>query len=419
MVVHRRGGKTVAAVNDLILKALRTKKKNARFFYIAPFYSQAKSIAWQYLTDATRSFATDIRQSELSVELPNGAKIRLFGADNPDSLRGLYADGIVLDEFADFRSQLYGEVILPCISDRQGWLLAIGTPKGKLNAFYDLYENAKNSTTWFFKELKASESGLLPKSELDLMKAQMSEEQYAQEFEVSFTAALKGTYFSTQVAQAEQEGRINAKYDYDPHLPVEVATDIGFTDSTVMWFFQQAPDGVRVLDCYENSSQPLTHYMDMLTARPYSIDKLWLPHDARAKSLQTGKSTVEQFLEAGFPVDITPNLKVQHGIDAVRATFPYLYFNPRCQKALEAVRVYRRKWDDKNKCFSNTPLHDFASDFADSFRYMCLVANKKAPVAVNDTTFKGIVDANQSKHTLDDLFKSNERKANIRNSMRI
>jgi len=405
MVVHRRAGKTVAAIHDIVIKALRTTKKNPRYAYVAPFYSQAKSIAWNYLKDAARGFAVEMRESELSVKLPNGALIRLFGADNPDTLRGLYFDGIVLDEFGDFRPKLYGEVILPTIADRQGWLLAIGTPKGKNNAFYQICQRAKYSEDWYFKELKASTSGLLPQSELDLMKAQMSAEQYEQEFEISFSAALIGTYYSTQIANAEKEGRINEKYDYDPNFPVYTASDLGITDSTVFWFWQPRPDGICVFDMEYNSGEPIQHYTDMLKHKPYEYETVWLPHDARAKTLQTGKSTVELVLNAGLPCQIVPMLKVQHGIDAVRATFPNIYMHPRVEYGIEALRVYRRKYDDVNKVFLNKPLHDWASDFADAFRYMCLVANAKDPTAVSQ---QEPVVIQSKKHTLGELFEQNE-----------
>lgn len=409
MVCHRRSGKTVSAVHDLVIRALRSTKHNPRYAYVAPFYSQAKSIAWQYLKDATRAFATEIRESELSVRLPNGATIRLFGADNPDTLRGLYFDGIVLDEFGDFRPKLYGEVILPTITDRKGWLLAIGTPKGKNNAFYKVCQLAKSSPDWFFKELKASTSGILPQSELKLMREQMSEEQYDQEFEVSFSAALIGTYYSAQIAELERAGRVDSKYDYDPNFPVFTACDIGIRDSTVFWFWQERPDGICVFDLHYNNNQPLQHYFDTLNEKPYKYAKVYLPHDARAKSLQTGKSTVEQFLDAKFPIDISPNLKVQHGIDAVRATFPLIYMHPRVDYGIEALRVYRRKYDELNKVFLDTPLHDWASDFADAFRYLCLCANKSKPVAV-DQTESGMLPPQT--YTLDDLFKSRDNVSN-------
>ena len=406
MVVHRRAGKTVAAIHDIVIKALRTTKKQPRYAYVAPFYSQAKSIAWTYLKDAVRGFALEMRESELSVTLPNGAVIRLFGADNPDTLRGLYFDGIVLDEFGDFRPKLYGEVILPTIADRQGWLLAIGTPKGKNNAFYQICQRAKYSEEWYFKELKASTSGLLPQSELDLMREQMSPEQYDQEFEISFSAALIGTYYSTQINMMEKEGRIDKKYDYDPNFPVYTASDIGITDSTVFWFWQPRPDGICVFDMEHSNGKPIQYYTDMLKHKPYEYETVWLPHDARAKSLQTGKSTVEQILAAGLPCRIVPMLKVQHGIDAVRATFPNIYMNPRVEYGIEALRVYRRKYDEVNKVFLDKPLHDWASDFADGFRYMCLVANAKNPTVVAQ---QERIVITEKKHTLGELFEDNER----------
>ena len=406
MVVHRRAGKTVAAIHDIVIKALRTTKKQPRYAYVAPFYSQAKSIAWTYLKDAVRGFALEMRESELSVTLPNGAVIRLFGADNPDTLRGLYFDGIVLDEFGDFRPKLYGEVILPTIADRQGWLLAIGTPKGKNNAFYQICQRAKYSEEWYFKELKASTSGLLPQSELDLMREQMSPEQYDQEFEISFSAALIGTYYSTQINMMEKEGRIDKKYDYDPNFPVYTASDIGITDSTVFWFWQPRPDGICVFDMEHSNGKPIQHYTDMLKHKPYEYETVWLPHDARAKSLQTGKSTVEQILAAGLPCRIVPMLKVQHGIDAVRATFPNIYMNPRVEYGIEALRVYRRKYDEVNKVFLDKPLNDWASDFADGFRYMCLVANAKNPTVVAQ---QERIVITEKKHTLGELFEDNER----------
>ena len=137
IVAHRRCGKTVGCINDTIAKALYNRKKNPRYGYIAPTYRQAKEIAWQYLKDDARPVVKKIREAELSIELINGAKVSLFGADNPDSLRGLYFDGVILDEFGDMRPSLWGEVILPTLVDRKGWAVFIGTPKGK-NHFYDI-----------------------------------------------------------------------------------------------------------------------------------------------------------------------------------------------------------------------------------------------------------------------------------------
>jgi len=407
LLCHRRAGKTVAAVNELVIRAVYTKKKNAQYGYIAPFRQQAKKIAWKYLKDAVAGLAIEVRESDLMVVLPNGAEITLHGADNPDSLRGLYFDGVVVDEMADIRPSLWQEVILPTLADRKGWAVIMGTPKGKGNKLYEFHELAKGNDAWHSLVLRASESGLIDPEELASMKAQMSEAQYEQEFECSFTAALVGTYYSKVMRQLDVNGQINNHVQHDPEFPVYAAADIGFSDSTVIWFWQERPDGLAIIDCQAAHGQPLQYYFDLLDEKPYQYEKIWLPHDARAKTLQTGKSTIEQFLERGYPVDIAPNLSVQHGIDAVRVTLPICHFNEeKCGEGIEGLRVYRRKYDEINKVFLDKPLHDWASDYADAFRYLALVANKRTleppkPHPAAQTLGAG--------YTLDKLFAERER----------
>lgn len=407
LLCHRRAGKTVAAVNELVIRAIYTNKKNAQYGYIAPFRQQAKKIAWKYLKDAVAGLAIEVRESDLMVILPNGAEISLHGADNPDSLRGLYFDGIVVDEMADIRPSLWQEVILPTLADRKGWAVIMGTPKGKGNKLYEFYELAKNNPDWHSLTLRASVSGLIDAEELASMKAQMSEAQYEQEFECSFTAALVGTFYSKNMRYADEQGRINNDVHYDPELPVHAAADIGFSDSTVIWFWQERPDGLAIIDCEAAHGQPLQYYFDLLNEKPYQYEKIWLPHDARAKTLQTGKSTIEQFLEEGLPVDIVPQLSVQHGIDATRLTLQQCWFHENnCGEGIEALRVYRRKYDEINKVFLDKPLHDWASDYADAFRYLAIVANKRTLEPPKPHPAARELKAG---YTLDKLFEDRER----------
>src|SRR4249919_3290827 len=121
LVCHRRAGKTVAGVNELVERALYTKKQDGRYSYIAPFYAQAKAVAWDYLLKFSEPFRVKANIAELSVDLFNGSRCRLFGGDNPDALRGLYHDGVLLDEPAQMKPSLWGEVIRPALSDRLGW----------------------------------------------------------------------------------------------------------------------------------------------------------------------------------------------------------------------------------------------------------------------------------------------------------
>lgn len=381
MVAHRRAGKTVACINDIIAKAAYSRKERSRYGYIGPLRNQAKQIAWDYLKHYSQGLTSKVSESELYVELRhNGARISVYGADNPDSFRGLYFDGVVLDEYGQMNPIIYTQIILPTLSDRKGWIVFIGTPEGK-NHFYKQYQTAcANPSTWFSYMLRASESGILSNEELAIQKREMQDDdKYEREFQCSFEAMVKGEYYSKIIVELEnaRPPHITTLVDWDPDFPVEAASDLGYTDSSAYWFWQVKPDGIAIIDYEEYDSQPLAFYFDLLKGKDYRYEKIWLPHDARAKSLQTGRSTVEQFLHAGFPVDIVPSLSVQHGIDAVRKILPYCWFNPRCSPGIEALRAYRRKWDEKRKILSDQPIHDWASHGADGFRYLCLVTKER------------------------------------------
>ena len=218
LVAHRRAGKTVAAINDIIRAAVMCKTPNPQFAYIAPFRSQAKSVAWDYLKRFSLPIAQSSNEAELQIDLVTGARIRLFGADNADAMRGLGFDGIFMDEYGDFRPSVWGHVIRPTLSDKQGWAVFAGTPKGK-NQFWDIDSDAKkNPAEWFLWRLTATESGLLPRFELDAVKAQITPDQYMQEYECSFEAAILGAYYGVEMREAQDQHRISA-VPYDPSLP--------------------------------------------------------------------------------------------------------------------------------------------------------------------------------------------------------
>lgn len=383
-MVHRRGGKTVACVNDLGARGLYTSKQNARYAYMAPYYRQAKDVAWSYLKHYMKPVISKVRESELRVELINGAWITLYGADNPDALRGIYLDGVVLDEFGDSRPSLWGSVILPTLVDRQGWAVFIGTPKGK-NHFWKINERSKKEPGWFNLTLRAGQSGLIADAELAEMKAQMTDDEYEQEMECSFEAAVKGTYYADIINGLEGRGQVADDVMYDPAHPVFVSADLGYSDSTAMWFWQLRPDGIAMIDYEEHQGEALAFYFKMLREKGYRYDTIWLPHDARAHTLQTGRSTIEQFIEEGLPVRIAPKLDVQHGIDAARLLLPTVWFKgSRCYDGLEALRSYRRQFNEITNSFSNKPLHDWASNGADAFRIFATVTKLGRGVAAKD-----------------------------------
>ncbi len=372
LVCHRRFGKTVLCVNELIDQALRSRLERPRYAYVAPFYKQAKAVAWDYLKHYTQPIPKVARhETELRVDLPNGARIQLYGADNYDALRGIYLDGAVMDEYAQMPPKAWSEVIRPAIADRAGFAIFIGTPRGR-NAFAELYETARDDSAWLARLYRASETGILGREELELARRQMSEEEFAQEFECSFDAAVAGAYYGKVLAEAERQGRICA-VPWAPELPVTTAWDLGIDDATAIWFLQTAGAELRVIDYYEASGVGLEHYAKVLQQKPYVYGEHLLPHDVEVSELGTGRSRYATLAALGLRGRVVARQPVEDGINAVRNLLPRCLFDrTRTARGLEALRQYRRDWDESLGTFRARPRHDWASHAADAFRYLAM-----------------------------------------------
>jgi hypothetical protein len=372
LVVHRRGGKTVACIMDLIDAALRCKKPDGRFAYFAPTYAQAKDTAWQYL----KRFTADIpgieqRESDLMVIFPNGARVRLYGAETYDRLRGTYADGIVCDEYGDFDPRAWPEVLRPSLADRRGWAVFIGTPKGR-NDFWRVHDNALTDPAWYSMVLKASDSGLLPQAELDDMRGMMSADQYDQELLCSFDAAIRGAIYRTELAALEASGRV-CGVPYDPAVPVWTAWDLGVGNSTAIWCAQIVGKEVHIIDHYEAAGEALVHYVRWLDEKPYRYGFDLLPHDAGARELGTGKTREEVLRSNGRKVRVLPAQSVEDGIEAVKLLLGRCWFDrDRTTRGRECLAHYRRDFNDRMGIYKDTPIHDWSSDSSDALRYLAM-----------------------------------------------
>lgn len=375
VVAHRRFGKTVFCLAHMIDRALRCDKPNPRYAYIAPLYRQAKAVAWDYAKEMTRKIpGTTVNEAELRIDLPNGAQIRLYGADNPDSLRGIYLDGVILDEYAQMSPVAWSQVIRPALSDRLGWAIFIGTPKGR-NAFCELYEEAatgRAGADWSAHMYRVSETNVVDPGELAKARADMSEDEFEQEYECSFMAAIKGAYYGQEMTRAEREGRIT-RVPWEPTLPVTTAWDLGIRDSTAIWFVQQAGREVRVIDYYEHASVGLEHYAKRLREPDYVYGHHIGPHDAKVKELGTGLSRLDTLAQLGIRMDALEQANREDGINAARRLLARCWFDAdKCKKGIEALRQYRREWDDKAQALRDTPKHDWTSHGADAFRYLAM-----------------------------------------------
>ena len=381
LVCHRRFGKTVLGVNVNQQTALMCEKQRPRVAYIGPTYTQGKSVAWDYMQHYGRPIpGTAFNQSELRIDYPNQGQARIFGADNPDALRGIYLDRAVLDEFGLHPAKTFSEVIGPTLVDRGGSALFLGTPNGK-NQFYEIAQHAKQAEAdgdpeWFYREYKASETGLLDAAYLAQARSLMTADEYAQEFECSFEAAVKGAIYSKEIEQARAAGRVT-RVPYDPALPVDTDWDLGVGDAMSIWFTQSLRSGeVRVIDYFEDSGEGFPYYANVLSQRGYVYGQHWAPHDIAVKELGTGKSRMETAASYGIRFKAVPRIlrsqvgqEVEEGINAVRLMLARCWFDAeKCKAGLEAMQHYRRDYNARLNEFKAVPVHDWASHGADAFR---------------------------------------------------
>jgi phage terminase large subunit len=285
-----------------------------------------------------------------------------------------------------------------------------GTPKGK-NQFWEIYETATRlESEWFLLRLPASSSGLLPAGELAAARAQLAEDQYLQEYECSFEAAILGAFFGKEMREANDQGRIT-NVPYDLGMPVYTAWDLGYRDDTAIWFYQVTRGEIRVIDFYAVSGEDIHTIADVVTKKPYRYARHYLPHDARAKSLQTGKSIIEQ-LAAQLDIAklaVVPDIGVQSGIQAVRMMLPRVWFDAtKCSDGIEALRQYQREYDDDKKAYRQSPRHDWTSHPSDAFRMVAVswseVADKPPAPEV-----KPLMVGPENTVTLNDMWSVHDR----------
>ena len=323
-----------------------------------------------------------------------------------------------MDEYADMKPRMWGEIVRPLLTDREGWATFIGTPKGH-NSFYDIYNAAQKHENWYVKTLRADQSGLIPQNELLDAQSSMSSNQYEQEFLCSFEAAILGAYYGQEMRRITDLGRIT-DIEYDDMFPCHTAWDLGFNDSTSIWWFQVVHGEIRVLDHHSSNGQAIPYYTGLIKQKEeefgYKYGIHWLPHDARAKTLASGgKSIIEQI---STKIDIkqlkiVPNLSLQDGIQATRLALNRTWFHNRCEEGIECLRQYQREWDDDKKVFRDRPKHDWTSHSADAMRYLAIVWKDEDVAVKQDDRIRGI-HVGKTEVTLDEMWKETPKQLNRR-----
>lgn len=352
------------------------QQERPRFGYLAPLLKQAKDIAWDYLKFYSRAIpGIQINESELRIEYPNGGRIRLYGCDNPDTLRGIYLDGVIMDEYAQMPDHLLGEVIYPALADREGYLVMLGTPKG-MNHFHARYRKALlEPERWNVRMLTVKDTEIFTEAQLQEIQSVMTKEEYEQEFLCLWNASVKGAYYADELSRAREEKRITT-VPHDPAALVDTWWDLGMDDMTAIWFTQNAGRELHVIDYYENADHGFEHYRDVLEKlrkeRGYRYGKHVGPHDLSVRELGTGRSRLDAARSLGLNFEAAPRVrKKEDGISAVRKILGICWIDQaRCQRGIECLENYRKEWDQERKTYRDKPVHDQYSHGADAFQTM-------------------------------------------------
>lgn len=394
MVCHRRAGKTVSAMNRLIRSAMTCPLPNPRVAYVGPTFSQAKDIVWGYGKEYTRTIpGVRYFEYDLRIDLPNGGRIKLYGAENPDRLRGLYFDDVVFDEFASMSPTIWEDVVRPALTDRQGKAVFLGTPKG-LDAFYDVWQYAQTDDDWYCLDeypghvMRASETGILKPEELAAAFKLMDEAKYAREYECDFHATFEGAYYAENVRKLLAEGRFK-DVAYDPAADVYAAWDLGMDDATSIWTFQVTHSDWRFLDYLQDEGKGLDFYINWVKKLPYAVDLHLLPHDAKVRELTAGGKSRQLYLEdRHLKTMVIKKHSPEERIAATRMVFPRMYFNTRTQPGLNAVRMYQAQYNEKHQVMSYKPLHNKHSHAADALGYAVMGMDEEFGVVFKQSDWK-------------------------------
>lgn len=414
-VWSRRSGKDVTFGHQACKAA---HERRGTYFHMLPTFTQAKRNFWDAIDDRERrildqcfpkALRTKTNESEMKIELRCGSVWQLIGADSFDSVVGSNPVGIVLSEYALIDPRAW-QFFRPILAQNNGWAAFIGTPRG-YNHFHDQLEIAKREPGWDHSVIDAIQAGIMSREDIDEeIRTGMPEEMAQQEYLVSFSAANVGAILGNRIERAEQEGRIHDEVTHDADgAGIVVSSDIGFRDTAAFWFWQPVPGGFALLAYDEDSGLDASDWIGRLADQGLRIERLLLPHDARAKTFTSRHSVLEQFLKAGFNCAIVPQMRIVDRINAARSTIGKCKFaKQRCAKGLQMLRDWAFKYDEEKKNFSREPNHNYASHGGDAFSYGAQMMEAFVRAAPAPDRHRDIGHPAHYAFTLDQLYTDRE-----------
>lgn len=385
-VVHNSG-------KDYLMWALFCRaaiKKPGLYMYCLPTFAQARSVIWEGKTNTGGGFLdyipkqliTKIRNDTMTITLSNGSIIRLVGSDSYDtSIVGSNPIFIVFSEYALCDENAYKLAALPIIRGNGGTVALISTPRGK-NHLYELYQIARNNPEeWFTQLLTIEDTGHISAHEVkkEIASGEISEDLALQEYYCSFDRGQEGSYYAKYIDKMRIKGQIG-HVPWEPYAKVHTAWDLGIKDPTVIIFFQIAGEIIRIIDYYEATDKPMSHFAQVIEDRKeqgWLFGKHFPPHDVMQRELSSGLTRRELYKQAGITFTEPVEIGIEDGIELVRRTLSKVWIDENnCKRLLKSLENYREEYDVKRKVYKGRPLHDWSSHASDGMRYLCAALPK-------------------------------------------
>lgn len=373
---HRRAGK------DKVFVAMMAKaavQRQGAYFYILPYYKQARKIIWEGLDGQGKRYLNVIPQElikkqnnqEMVMELINGSMIYMLGSDNIDSIVGTNPVGIFFSEFSLHKPQVW-DYLRPILMENNGFAFFNGTPRGR-NHLYNMYKTAQDDPTWYSECLTITDTDVVSEEDVEReIRDGMARATAKQEFYCSFDAALQGAYYEEPMNQAAANGQ-HAVFPIDPYIPVDVAWDLGISDTMTLILAQRSPHETRIIDVIAANGKGLDYYVAELNKKPYTYGTHYLPHDVRVRELSNGKSRLNSLRDLGVQnIVVNERTSIEDGINATRRMLYTTYIHSRnCTQLIEALKTYRADYDDVKQVYGG-PIHDWSSHYADAVRQLAV-----------------------------------------------
>lgn len=381
LIWHRRSGKDEVGLHAT---AIAAHLRIGTYWYMLPQANQARKAIWEAINPHTNKRRIDeafpvalrekTRDDEMFIRFKSGSTWQVVGSDNYDALVGSPPIGIVFSEWALSKPQSWA-YLRPILAENGGWCIFNSTPRGKNHA-QRMFDALKAEPGSFVQKLAAHQTNVFTTEQLqNELRAYIAEYGHAEgqalydsEYLCSFEAAVIGAIYAKELQRARESGRV-AVWPYDPSKLVNTGWDIGWGDSTSIWFHQWIDGEPRLIDFYESHGEPITHYLSVLKNRGYQYDTQYMPHDAENGQLATGKSIAEMVRGNGFRVKIAPKLSLEEGINVTRLFLANCYFNERTTTpGMDALVAYQWDYNQRMEELKRTPLHNWASHAADALR---------------------------------------------------